>query len=89
MFASDEFVGEGTVVDLGVPGCAVESPVAPSPGDYVCLHILMPGENGSSKVCVAKVRWALQQRFGVEFMTVPDDHQLRLGRLLSTHVDAL
>jgi hypothetical protein len=25
IFASDEFVGEGTVVDLGVPGCAVES----------------------------------------------------------------
>jgi hypothetical protein len=29
IFASDEFVGEGTVVDLGVPGCAVESRVTP------------------------------------------------------------
>jgi hypothetical protein len=28
IFASDEFVGEGTVVDLGVPGCAVESDIA-------------------------------------------------------------
>lgn len=35
IFASDEFIGEGTVVDLGVPGCAVESRVTPSPGEYV------------------------------------------------------
>ena len=88
MFASDEFVGEGTVIDLGVPGCAVESRVTPSPGEYVRLHIWVPDENGPVKVGVAKVRWTRQQCFGVEFMTVPDDHQLRLGRLLSTRVDA-
>jgi hypothetical protein len=34
IFASDEFIGEGTIVDLGVPGCAVESDIAPLPGDY-------------------------------------------------------
>jgi hypothetical protein len=44
IFASDEFVGEGTVVDLGVPGCAVESHVAPLPREYVRLHVLMPDE---------------------------------------------
>lgn len=29
IFASDEFVGEGMVMNLGVPGCAVEGDVAP------------------------------------------------------------
>ena len=68
IFASDQFVGEGTVVDLGVPGCAVESRVMPSPGNYVRLHVLMPDEEGPLQVGLAKVRWAKQQRFGLEFL---------------------
>jgi hypothetical protein len=35
IFASDEFIGEGTVVDLGVPGCAVESDTAPDFGPAI------------------------------------------------------
>jgi hypothetical protein len=58
IFASDELVGEGTVVDLGVPGCAVESDIAPPPGEYVRLHVLMPDEKGPLEVGLAKVRWA-------------------------------
>lgn len=50
VFATDEFVGEGTVVDLGVPGCAVESHIAPLPGEYVRLHVLMSGEEGPLEV---------------------------------------
>ena len=41
MFASDEFVGEGTLIDLSVLGCAIECRVAPWPDDHVRLHILM------------------------------------------------
>jgi hypothetical protein len=81
IFASDEFVGEGTVVDLGVPGCAVESDTAPLPGDYVRLHVLMPDEAGPFQVALAKVRWAKQQRFGVEFLKVSNGQQVRAGRL--------
>jgi hypothetical protein len=89
MFASEEFIGEGTVIDLGVPGCAVESRVTPPPDDYVRLHILMPDEQGPLRVRLAKVRWARHQRFGMEFLLISEDHQVRLGRLLQTHVDAL
>ena len=81
IFASDEFVGEGTVVDLGVPGCAVESRVTPSPGNYVRLHVFMPDENGPLEVGLAKVVWAKQQRFGVEFLKLSNGQQVRVGRL--------
>jgi hypothetical protein len=47
IFASDEFICEGTVVDLGVPSCAVESRGTPSPRDYVRLHVLMRGDQGT------------------------------------------
>jgi hypothetical protein len=81
IFASDEFIGEGTVLNLGVPGCAVESDIAPLPGDYVGLHVLMPDEAGPLQVALAKVRWAKQQRFGVEFLKVSNGQQVRVGRL--------
>jgi hypothetical protein len=81
IFASDELVGEGTVLDLGVPGCAVESDIAPPPGEYVRLHVLMPDEKGPLEVGLAKVRWVKPQRFGVEFLSVSDAQQVRVGRL--------
>jgi hypothetical protein len=77
VFASDKCVGEGTVVDLGVPGCAVESHVAPLRGEYVRLHVLMPGEEGPLEVGLAKVRWAKKERFGVEFLKVSNGQQVR------------
>jgi hypothetical protein len=89
IFASDEIVGEGTVVDLGVPGCAVEAHTAPLPGEYVRLHVLMPDEHGPLQVLLAKVRWQHQTRFGVEFLKVRDEQRVRLGRLLKTHAAAL
>lgn len=74
-------MGKGTVVDLGVPGCAVESHIAPLPGEYVRLHVLMP-DQGPLEVGLAKVRWAKQDRFGVEFLTVSNGQQVREGRFL-------
>ena len=32
IFSTDDVVGEGRIVDLGVPGCAVHSEVVPAPG---------------------------------------------------------
>jgi hypothetical protein len=81
IFTSDEFVGEGTVLDLGVPGCAVETDVTPLPGDYVHLHVLMPDKEGPLEVGLAKVRWSEPQRFGVEFLKVSNGQQVRVGRL--------
>ncbi len=81
IFASDGFVGEGTIVDLGVPGCAVQSCVVPLPGEYVRLHVLIPDEEGPLEVHIAKVRWSKPQRFGVEFLKVSHGQQIRVGRL--------
>jgi hypothetical protein len=69
---------------FGVPGCAVESDIAPLPGEYVTLHVLMPDEEGQLEVGLAKVRWAKQERFGVEFIKVSNGQQVRIGRLFRT-----
>ncbi len=88
IFAADEFIGEGTLVNLGVPGCAVESQRPPLPGQYVRLHVLIPDDNESLEVPVGKVRWCERQHFGVEFLCMSPGQQVRLGRLLKSHVDA-
>jgi hypothetical protein len=87
IFASDEFVSEGSVVNLGVPGCAVESDIAPLPGEYVRLHVLMPNDDGSLRVPVGKVRWSEGQHFGVEFLCMSHAHEMRLARLLKSPID--
>jgi hypothetical protein len=81
MFASERYVGEGTLIDLGVPGCAIQSEVGPLPTEYLSLHILSADEEGSFKVQLAKVRWADSKRFGVEFLSFSDGQALTVQRL--------
>ena len=49
----------------------------------------LPDQHEPLRVGLAKVRWAKQQRFGVEFMAFSDGDQVRLGQLLHRHVDRL
>lgn len=83
IFTSDEAVGEGTLLDLGLPGCAVESDVVPLPNQYLRLHILSPDEQGPFKIQLAKVRWAETRRFGVEFLSFDDGQKLTIRRLFA------
>jgi hypothetical protein len=75
IFASDEFVGEGTVLDLGVPVVPWKATIT------VRLHVLMPDEEGPLEVGLAKVRWSEPRRFGVEFLELSNGQQVRAGRL--------
>jgi hypothetical protein len=81
MFASDEFIGEGTVIDLGVRGCAVHSDGPPMLNDYLRLHIFPADEEGPFEVRLGKVRWAEPSRFGVEFLAFFAGHDVTVRRL--------
>ena len=47
IFAGDSFVGEGTVHNVSVPGCAIVSNRRVEPGTYLEMKVLMP-DNGPS-----------------------------------------
>lgn len=49
---------------------------------YLRLHIVSPDEKGPFKVQVAKVRWIVPHRFGVEFLSFVDAQQVTVGRVL-------
>lgn len=86
IFAGDSYVGEGTVLNVSVPGCEVYSKKAVEPGAYLEMKVLVPDNGSSLCVGLARVRWCDGRRFGVEFIRMPGEDQVRLGRLVKKHL---
>ena len=86
VFAGEAYVGEGTVLNLSVPGCAIHSRKPVSPGSYLEMRMLVPDITPPLRVGLAKVRWCEGRRFGVEFIQMPGQDQVRLGRLVKNEV---
>jgi hypothetical protein len=85
IFAGDCFVGEGTVRNVSVPGCAIVSNRLVEPGSYLEMKVLMPESMPSLSVELARIRWRKGRRFGVEFIRMPGKDQVRLGRLVKSY----
>lgn len=81
IFASEFFVGEGTVLNVSVPGCAIYSTRPLRSGSYVEMKVLLQDASALS-VGLGRVRWCEGRHFGVEFIRMPGDDQVRLGRLV-------
>lgn len=86
VFAGEAYVGEGTVLNVSVPGCAVHSRKRVQAGSYLEMRMLVPDTTSPLRVGLAKVRWCEGRRFGVEFIQMPGEDQVRLGRLVRKHV---
>jgi hypothetical protein len=85
IFAGEFYVGEGTVLNVSVPGCEIRSKKQVEPGAYLEMTILVPDNHSSLRVGLAKVRWCNGQRFGVEFIRMLGEDQVRLGRLVKQY----
>src|SRR5262249_57160568 len=87
VFISESLVGEGTVLNVSIPGCAIQSRRGIRPGSYLEMRVLVPDTTNSPlHVGLAKVRWCEGRRFGVEFIRMPGQDQIRLGRLIKRQV---
>ncbi len=84
IFSSGYGLGEGTVVNISTPGCAIESEKALRVGDYIRPNVYLPDERLLRNVRAA-VRWAQGRRFGVEFLRLSEKEQACLSRLVSDH----
>jgi PilZ domain-containing protein len=83
MFAGETCVGEGTVLNISVPGCAIQSRKPVQRGSYLEMRLLVPDSLSPLRVGLAQVRWCEEQRFGVEFIQMPGGDQVRLGQLVN------
>jgi hypothetical protein len=86
VFAGEAYVGEGTVLNVSVPGCAVHSRKRVQPGSYLEMRMLVPDTTSPLRVGLAKVRWCEGRRFGVEFIQMPGEDQVHLGRLVRKQI---
>lgn len=86
VFAGEAYVDEGTVFNVSVPGCAVHSRRQVQPGSYLEMRMLAPDITFPLRVGLAKVRWCEGRRFGVEFIQMPGEDQVRLGRLVKNEI---
>ncbi|HXV69180.1 MAG TPA: PilZ domain-containing protein [Nitrospira sp.] len=80
-------IGDGLSYDLSAGGCAVESAASVGRGDYVALHLYLPDHRDPTtplQVELAAVRWTIQGKFGVEFITMSSEDQQRLRRYVET-----
>lgn len=84
VFAGEAYVGEGRVLNVSVPGCAVHSRKPVQPGSYLEMRMFVPDTAPPLRIGLAKVRWCEGRRFGVEFIQMPGEDQVRLGRLVKT-----
>ena len=75
------------VVNVSIPGCAIQSRKRVQPGSYLEMRMLIPDTRSPLHVRLARVRWCEGRRFGVEFIRMPGGDQIRLGHLVKTNVD--
>jgi len=89
MFTSGSHVGKGQIVDLTIPGCLIDSPVAVLQGQSLHLELLLPGFQFPLSVTLAVVRWTKGRRFGVEFIKMHQSEQRILQRFVVQHCSDL
>ncbi|WP_447985069.1 PilZ domain-containing protein [Nitrospira sp. Nam74] len=81
IFQTDWYMDEGEILNLSLPGCAIESPTSLIPGEYVRLQMLLPRH--AIHVEVAKVRWTERNRFGLEFLKMEESGKKKLCEFVS------
>lgn len=78
----ERFHHTGTVRDLSVKGCRVETGNQPFTGSQVALLLHVPGEPDPIRINTATVRWSGSSGIGMEFLTVAPPQQDRLDRVI-------
>lgn len=78
MFAGENVVAEGRILDLSLPGCLMESSKKMSAGVYIQLRLFLPDHQAPLHVALAAIRWAEGSKVGIEFIRTskPEQHRL-------------
>jgi PilZ domain-containing protein len=82
-FSKDELDGDGTVYNLSMGGCRVESDHTIQQGEYVALRLYVSYGDPPVMVQVAAVRWATGKEFGLEFLVIAEEQKERLSGFLA------
>lgn len=77
-------VRQGTVFNLSVSGCALESGQPIDPNATIQLDLCIPNDKNPLKVSRARVTWKAGSDMGVEFVNMGETAKLRLQRYIDS-----
>jgi hypothetical protein len=75
-------VGAGHIVELTIPGCLIESPLAVQKAQPLHLEMFLPGMASPLVVKLAIIRCTEGNRFGAEFIKMHTSQQRILQRFM-------
>ena len=75
--SSGSRVGEGSVVDMTVPGCQLETGFPLEPGQSVQLRVHLD-KSRPMRIDLGVVRWANNGKAGIEFIRMAHEDKIRL-----------
>ena len=70
--------GEGSLVDLSIRGCRIESPTDVQPGASLEVRITTIEHEPPIQIQQSLVRWSRGRQFGLEFETMAPEEWARL-----------
>jgi hypothetical protein len=88
LFGNGQIVGKGTVTDVSVGDCAIETAVQLHQGDALKLELFAKSGRPPIVVTRAVVRSVRQGQVGVQFVDMEDSEKARLNRLVADMVGA-
>lgn len=83
-FAGEHVVGKGTVLNISPAGCGVSSQQKVTVGAFLEVLLHLPGGQDLIKIDVAVVRYAIPDRFGLDFLQIAPGEQQKLKQLLKS-----
>jgi hypothetical protein len=75
--SSGHRVGDGSMLDLTVPGCQIETGFPLEPGQSIQLRVHLDPKR-PMRIDLGVVRWTKDNKAGIEFIRMAGDDQLRL-----------
>lgn len=82
-FSSANLVGgEGSVLDLSIRGCRIDSGTEVPPGTTLEVCMQTHGDEPPLQVRQAVVRWSRPHQFGLEFVTLEPEEWARLQHVV-------
>jgi hypothetical protein len=82
-FSTEEVDADGTVYNLSLGGCRVESDHPMQGGEYVALRLRVSYDESPISIQVAVVRWSVGGEFGLEFLVIAEEEKERLRVVLA------
>jgi hypothetical protein len=89
VFAGNNGMGKGRLLDLSLPGCLLDGAATLKTGDYVQLRIFLPDLQTPLHIPLAAIRWVDGFKVGLEFIRTSLHEQKRLEQFVHRRMELL